>query len=116
MPMSVMQIGIMRMLVSNGLMPMPVRMRLRNLVNMKMPVVLVVDVTVFVFQDFMLVFMLMPLCQTNDPRRKTAVCSREGSGVAQRRNRWVRTLIRERYAVSRTACPSKDVRAGRLHP
>lgn len=38
-------------------------MRLRHVFGMEMPVVLVVDVTVFVFQDLMLVFVLVPFGQ-----------------------------------------------------
>ena len=38
-------------------------MRLRHIFDVKMPVVLVVDVAVFVFQGIMLVVMLMPLGQ-----------------------------------------------------
>lgn len=53
----------MRVLMAKRFMAMPVGMRLRHRFAMKVSVVLVVEVTVFVFQDLMLVFMLMPLGQ-----------------------------------------------------
>lgn len=51
------------MLMKKRLMAMPVRMRLRHVLGIEMSVVLVVDVTVFVFQNLMLVFVLVPFGQ-----------------------------------------------------
>lgn len=69
MPMPMMQIGIMRVLVAQGLMPMPVRVRLRYRTIVRVPMMRVVNVTVFMLQGFVLMFMLVPFGKV-EPKTK----------------------------------------------
>ena len=59
--MPVMQIGIVRMRMVQGFMTVPVRMRLRHWPIMEMLVMVVMCMTVFMFQPVVLVFVLMTL-------------------------------------------------------
>ena len=62
-PMSMMQIGIVRMLMSNTLMPMPVRMRLGYRFIVFVLVVFVMHMAVIMRQNIVLVVVLMALGQ-----------------------------------------------------
>ena len=68
-PMSMMQIGIVRMLMSNRLMPMPVRMWLGYRFIVFVLVVLVMHMAVIMRQNIVLVVVLMALGQM---QQKTA--------------------------------------------
>lgn len=60
---SMMQVGVMRVLVPHGCMPMPVRMRLGHWPVMVMLVVLVMNMNVVMLQGLMIVLMVMPFGQ-----------------------------------------------------
>ena len=59
----VMQIRVMRMLVTHRLVLVPMRMRLRNGAIMVVLVMIVVDVAVFVCERLVNMFVLMPFRQ-----------------------------------------------------
>ena len=55
----VMQVGVMRMRVPQGRMPMPVGMRLRHRPVMRVPMVRVMFVAVLVFERLVLMFVIV---------------------------------------------------------
>lgn len=61
MPVAVVKIGVVRVTMPHRLMPVHVGMRLRDKPGVRMLVVLVVDMSVFVFEHVVLVFVIVPL-------------------------------------------------------
>lgn len=63
--MSVVKVGVMGMAVTQQLMAMPVRMRLRHRSVVAVPMMRIMDVTVLVLKRLVLVFVIMPFGQVH---------------------------------------------------